>query len=266
MIRLRVPKLRDEGVVFRVAGDAGEVSAANRLVLESYLAAGLWVDDREIERNYYLHSSERTCFVAYQGTRLLATASIVQDSPNGLPSDKFKPALMRKIRTGSPRLAEVTALAVEPRSSASRELVLFLYAFLYQYSFFYAGLDRFVVSSTEKHARFYESVFGFERLSTAEQHYYVRVKGELLTVDLLRSRLASAETYGIERELEECGSDTFYHFLYTKPHPSFCFPEKRWLRRSRQRDWLVAARRGKSSARWAWSRSKAALETAAHIY
>jgi len=242
MLRLKVPRLRNPNIVFRLTNSAAEVERAEKLVLENYMGVGLWSDSKELTENNFLHSSRRTCFVAVEGDRLLATASIVTDSVGGLPADKFQPHVMKRIRGLGDRLAEVSALAVDSHTSQSREIVLFLFSFITQFSFFYAGLDRFTISTTEKHARFYKSVFGFQTLTEPAEHYYVNVKGQLLTVNLLQARIGLAETYGVESEVVNSEAVDFYHFLFNTVYEFFRFPVDVQLRRRRDRDWLREAR------------------------
>lgn len=242
MLRLKVPKLKNPNVVFRLAASIEEIENADQLVLKNYMGVGLWSDNNELVQNKHLRAPLRTCLVAMDSEHMLATVSIVKDSSYGLPADKFQPHAMKRIRAWGDHLAEVSALAVDRCANQCSEIILFLFAYLTQYSFFYSDIDRFIISTTEKHARFYRSVFGFQVFSEPTQHYYVKVKGQLLTVHLLCDRIALAKNYGIDPVSRKPGAYEFYDFLLTTNHKCFRFPERHLMRRQRDHDWLARAR------------------------
>ncbi len=242
MLHLKVPKLKNPNIVFRVTTNPEQIKQANNLVLHNYFDVGLWADSDEFAHNLYIHSPARTCFVAMDGDHVIATASTVRDGVIGLPADKFQPLAIDKLRSLDERMAEITALAVDHDSNHDRGLILFLYAFIFQYNFFYAGIDRLVASTTERHARFYESIFGFHRLSAAAEYYYVKLKVQLLTIHLICDRLALAQRYQIEREHARPCPNNFYHFLLTQEHDCFEYPDPGLMRRARNIDWLLRAR------------------------
>jgi hypothetical protein len=235
--RVRVPQIKNPNIVVRLAETEEEVEAANRLVCANYLDVGLWEDEGEFRRSKYHHSAARMVFVMLDGDRIIGTVSIIKDSHNGLPADAFQPHLMSRLRASGERLAEVTALAVDKSEEQQRSLVLFLYKFLYQYSFYYAGIDRFVATVTPKHAFFYESICCFEKLSNSTNYYYVKLDVQLLTLPLVKAHQAFSERY-------EAGEDreNFYRFMLVTEHPALKFPDRTLLQRSRDYDWLGHAR------------------------
>lgn len=238
----KVPKLRNPRLIIRLACSGDEIAAANHLVCENYVDAGIWNDDRKFQQSPYHHSEARAVIIALEDGDVVATASIIVDSKFGLPADTFQPRLMRGFRLAGDRLAEVSALAVAKSYRHDRSLVLFLYKYLYQYSFHYVGIDRFVASSTPRHAIFYESVCGFQRLTPVSDYSFVRVDAQFLTAHLIRDRLLLAECYGVERERPAENDRNFYHFLLLDEHPNLHFPVGVRMHRSRDTDWLLQAR------------------------
>lgn len=236
--RVKVPQLKNPNIVVRLAETAEEVEAANRLVCANYVDVGLWDDEEEFRSSKYHHTVARIVFVMLDGEKIIGTVSIIKDSQNGLPADTFQPQLMSRLRATGERLAEVTALAVDKSVEQQRTLVLFLYKYLYQYSFYYGGIDRFVATVTPKHAFFYESICCFEKLSNSTDYYYVKLNVQLLTLPLVRAHLSFSERYETDEK-----KDNFYRFMLVTEHPSLVFPDKALLKRSREYDWLAHARR-----------------------
>lgn len=239
--RVKVPQIKNPNIVVRLAETPQEVEAANELVCANYLEVGLWENEEEFRSNKFCQSEARVTFVMVEGSRVIGTVSVIKDTQNGLPADTFQPELMRQLRRTGDRLAEISALAVEKSADQQRALVLFLYKLMYQYSFYYLGIDRFIATTTPKHAAFYQSICGFHALSAPADYYYVKLGVQLLTAHLIRDRLTLAEAYGLERELDAV-ERSFYHFLLIDDHPSVRFPDKKLMRRSREIDWLAQAR------------------------
>lgn len=239
--RVKVPHIQNPNIVVRLAETVAEVNAANELVCANYLDVGLWENEEEFRNNKFCQSDARVTFVMMDQSRVIGTVSVIRDTVNGLPADSFQPELMRQLRKSGDRLAELSALAVEKSADQPRTLVLFLYKFMYQYSFYYLGIDRFVATTTPRHAAFYQAICGFKALSAPADYYYVKLGVQLLTAHLIKDRLALADAYGVESELA-ASERSFYHFLLIDDHPSLRFPDKKLMRRSRDIDWLAQAR------------------------
>jgi hypothetical protein len=238
--RLLAPKLTNPDICVRLARDEAEIEAANRLVCRTYINEGYWDSDEPFRQNPHMRSQMRTVFVVEDAGRIIATASIVRDSAMGLPADKFYPDVMRRLRAGGGRLAEVSALAVDKLCDKQSTLVLFLFKYIYQYSYYYAALDQFLVVSSAKHAPFYRSVCCFETLSNDGKYTYVnaKVRARLLTLDLLQAHQDYYERY----ENGSHSKENFYRFLLVDAHPNLHFPEKHHMRRPREIDWVAQAR------------------------
>lgn len=235
---IRVPTLKNKNIVIRLAQDAREIDAANRLVCSNYIECGLWDDDAPFRNNKHIHSPRRSTFVAIDGDQVIATASTICDSSEGLPADKFQLEIMATLRENGDRIAEVTAVAVDKAAEQQRSLILFLFKFLYQYNFYYAAMDRFVAIVTPKHAFFYESICCFEKLFSADTPYsYVKLKVELLTLPLLEAHKRFSERY----ETDTADTKNFYRFLLVDNHPALQFPTNIPMPRLREFDWVRQA-------------------------
>src|SRR3954466_8640071 len=88
-----------------------EVEQAERLVHDAYVARGL--RDATVHRRA-ARARGHVVFVARIGGAIGATLSLLQDSTRGLPVDALYHAEVAALRRGGRRLAEVSALAVDP--------------------------------------------------------------------------------------------------------------------------------------------------------
>lgn len=240
LARIRVPHLCDDNIVIRTTNDPGEIQKANQLVFKNYVEQGYWQNDESIlERNSYLNLPTRCPFVITSGPHILGTVSIIKDSKNGLPADSFQAEAVAGLRKTGDSLAEISALAIDKSVSHQRTLILFLITYIFQYSFHYAGIDRFVVVCTPKHAGFYTSTLGFTKVEATSVYDYVHVEAQLLTLNLIDGyRLAKA----CYEPKESATTGNFFRFLYLDEHPNLRFPPKSAMRRSRQLDWEAYAR------------------------
>lgn len=238
--RLAVPALKNPNIAIHVTQSAEEIEAANALVCRNYVDEGYWDDAEPFRNNEHMRSLARTVFVAVDDGRVVATASIVRDSPAGLPADKFQPESMARLRARGERLAEVSALALDKHYGEQRTLVLFLLKYVYQYSFYYTDVERFVVVPTVRHVGFYQAICGFTKLSSSGQYNYVKetVRAQLLTANLFEAHLDFFERFARGKP----DSENFYRFMLVDEHPSLHFPQKHWQRRPREHDWVAEAR------------------------
>lgn len=225
-------------VTIRVAIDKDEVRQADELVFRNYVQDGFWENDRDtLKTNKFLRTPERTVFVATSSKALLATLSIVNDSAIGLPSDGTQSILMQYLRRRSGRIAEVSAFAAERSRTANRNLVCLLMSYMYQYSFYHVGIDRLVASCKPSHARFYESVLCFSKVSDLTFYQYSQASGYLVSLDLLEAHRLVFDRY----PPDPTTGDSFYHVM-SRPQPGQLFPDGP-LARSRAVDWLELSTR-----------------------
>lgn len=238
--RFIVPQLKNRNIRIRLATSVAEIEFANRLVCTNYLESGYWDTDEPFHKNPHMYSPCRVVFVAEDQGQVIGTASIVKDSDMGLPADKFQPQTMKRLRDTAGRMAEVSALAVCETCDEGSALVLFLFKYIYQYSFYYAGVDSLVVVPTTQHVSFYKRVCGFHELSGEGCYDYVKpeIHAQLLVADLLQ-----AHQFFYERYESANGRPNFYRFLLVDDDQNLQFPDGRFVCRSREIDWLAQARK-----------------------
>lgn len=232
----RSPILTNPNIVIRLAHSREEIQQANQLVFRNYVERGFWQDDPAvIEQNRYLHLPARRVLLAMEHSAILATMSIILDSQAGLPADGFHPTTTAALRRDGERLAELSALAVDRDRVRPRHLVDFLFAFAFQYGYFYADLDRFAMVCHPKHARFHAHRYGFEPIDSAAVYEYVNAPGQMLTRNLRAGFAATANgSSEPESELDQ--------FLYLERHASLQLPPDAEMESRRNVQWTRYAR------------------------
>jgi hypothetical protein len=235
-----IPTLHNPNVVIRLARGPYEVEKANEIVCRSYVEAGYWDDDRLFQTNPHMFSPMRTVFVVEDRGRLVGTASIVRDSSRGLPVDKAHAPAIDGFRDAGECLAEVSALAIEKECAQQRTLVLFLFKYVYQYSFYFAGIDRFLIATNPRHAAFYRAVYCFDELPGGENYNYAKPDVRLLLM-ALPLLLAHKQYYDRYEAGMNSNSDSFYRFMLVNEHPNLKFPDRRFMQRHRDVNWLAQA-------------------------
>ena len=237
---LKAPRLKDQTLRIRIAKNESEIAEANRLVCKNYINEGYWDDDLPFQKNRHMHSQMRTVFVAESNGQMIGTASIVKDSREGLPVDKSYAAAVKPFRTDRERLAEVSALSVEKSYAEQRSLVIFLFKYIYQYAFYYAHIDRFLIAIIARHAPFYKSVYRFQEIPSSTNYGYIKPEFApvLLTLPLVEAHKIYFERY--EAGIADT-AESYYRFMLVDEHPNLHFPDKGQMVRRREIDWVAQA-------------------------
>jgi hypothetical protein len=225
--RVRIPRLANPNIVIRLAQSAQEIKAADELVFRNYINL-YWPDDVEaFHKNRYLSSPARHVGVAIDAGRVIATMSMVEDSPLGLPSDAFRPELLRRFRRAKGRVGEMTSFATDQSVQHPMSLVMLLFKFFFQYSFYYADIHRVIASCRTRHADFYEKHLGFEKLMHASPHPYAgNVVCQFVTLDMLAVHVQTRYGRG------EDAKDNLHRFFMVDEHPNVRLPAPRRLPRA----------------------------------
>lgn len=145
-----------------------DLRQAERLVHEVYVARGL--RDPAGPRRA-IGAGRAVVFVAHVDGAVGATLSLLRDSTRGLPADALYSAELSALRADGRRLAEVSALAVDPQWRGSAlALVRPLVQLVGVYARDVEGVDELCIAVHPRHAPFYEGRFGFTRFG-AEKPY-----------------------------------------------------------------------------------------------
>jgi hypothetical protein len=181
--------------------------AASRLVHDRYVERGYMKphpSGTRVGRHQGLGSTR--VFVARDAGRVVATVSLVEDSPHGLPCDALYRDELAPMRARRERLAEVSALAVaDDVSREGSRTVRALFQVVALYAVRLARLDALVVTVNPRHTAFYERRVGFERFGPVRSYDAVdgapAVPLRLALPRLAASLVDSADTARILRRL-----------------------------------------------------------------
>jgi len=239
--RVRIPRLDNPNIVVRLAQSPEEIKAADQLVFRNYVNRILPDDVEAFHKNRYLSSPARHVGVAVDAGRVIATLSMVEDSPLGLPSDAFRPELLQRFRLVKGRLGEMTCFATDQSVRHPMNVVMLLFKFFFQYNFYYANIDRMVASCRMRHADFYEKHLGFEKLMPAFPHPYAgNMVCQFVTLDMLAVHVRLSCRYG------EDAKDDLHRFFMVDEHPNVRLPADRRLPRARRPNRTMLAESGEA--------------------
>lgn len=157
-----VKDLASNVLTTRIAATRDELTAAFELVYRWYLSRGLAQPHpaEMVYRETFGLDTTRTLVAVREGGQVVGTLTIVGDNPLGFDLGASYADEVQRLRAGGRRLAEVTALAVEPRSGLPTLGVFFsLTRFMYQYAQWH-GYDELVMVVHPRHFPFYRRHFG----------------------------------------------------------------------------------------------------------
>lgn len=165
------------GLDFGLATDRDVLEQAFRLQHDQYVGQG-YMDPHpsgwRLSTHYALPSTR--VFVARSGHRVVATMTLIGDSPLGLPMDEIYADDLRGLRGQRRDLAEVSGLALDPNYSSSGVAILLrLIRMMALYAVRVAHLSDLCIAVNPHHAVFYRKAFYFQDIGGLKQ--YGKVNG-----------------------------------------------------------------------------------------
>ena len=180
-----------ERLDFGLAADRHTLDQAFRLQHDQYVAQG-YMDAHPTGWRLSVHNAlpSTRVFVARDHDRVVATVSIIADSPLGVPMSEIYRDEISRFRDPRYNLAEVSGLAVHPEYQKSGLAILLrLIRMVLLYSIQVADMTDLCIAVNPHHAAFYRKAFLFQ--SIGDLKYYGKVNGAPalalhLDLDLLR--------------------------------------------------------------------------------
>ena len=200
------------GLDFGLAMDRDAHDQAFRLQHDQYVAQG-YMDPHasgwRLSTHYALPSTR--VFVARSGRRVVATMTLIGDSPLGLPMDDIYADDLRGLRAQRRNLAEVSGLALDPNYSSSGVAILLrLIRIMALYAVQVAHLTDLCIAVNPHHAVFYRKAFDFQDIGGLKQ--YGKVNGAPAVA--LRLDLGPVRTIMSELHDGRAVRSEIYSFLF----------------------------------------------------
>ncbi len=206
-----------DGVVYKIADCLEEREAAFRLIHDAYTLNGLMAANpsgMRITPYHLLPTSD--LFVAYHEGNAIYTMTLISDDQQGIPLERvFKSEVLERRNVSGAYLAEVSCLAsrVGYLSRGQMYHVFVRLASLMVQSARENGVERLMIACHPRHARFYEGLLGFKRVS--EPRNYAPVKNKLAVVLEHDFALQDSRPYRLYQRIY---GHTFRHWeLYHQP-------------------------------------------------
>lgn len=147
------------------------------LVHDQYVASGYMArHPRGWRLSLYNALPSTKVFVARQGDRVVGALTCIPDSPLGLPMDEIYRGETDVLRAAGRRLAEVSALAIDPAwRSMGVAVMMRLVRMIVIYAAEIACLDDIVIAVNPSHAAFYRRGLHFRSIGGLKE--YEKVNG-----------------------------------------------------------------------------------------
>lgn len=189
----------DPRLSFKIAETREELEACFRILHDAYVAAGYMRPSPSGLRVTIYHAlPTTTTLCAKVDGRVVGTVSIVREGVFGFPLQSAFD--LTAVRTRGGRIAEISALAIDPAFRKTGGSVLFpLMKFMYQYCRELFDTRHLVIAVNPSTVELYEALLFFERLADVPVQRYAFANGAPAvgaTLDLQRAPGVFAAAYG----------------------------------------------------------------------
>lgn len=221
-------KLDNKEVVYRVARTKEELSQAFSLVYKEYTRRGYIPHHYKSKMRISLYNAlpAATTFVAKMGRKVVATVTLIPDSPLGLPMDKIYKEECDGLRKKGLRISEVSQLSIDSELFPKGWFSMFnfnklvfvfkLFKLVLDYSLYVDKLNELCIAINPKHQYLYKFLY-FEELGDGAVRYYGSVnKAPAIARHLT---LGSAETKVRKRK-------GLYNIFFERPTDQKIFKDK----------------------------------------
>ena len=209
--RLDLPGVAVPGVSrdirIQIATTRSDWEQAFQLVADNYQARGFEAGGGDYRFTTHHALPETIVLVAKEGTRVVATLSLVPDSVQlGLPLESLYGDELSQLRRQGRRMVETTCLA--DRGLSAREFVQ-VFTALMQLGWQYwnaRGYRTNVITVSPRHAAFYTRLLGYQRLGP--RRAYAQVQG------------APAEAFYLDPELMQAHAPAMHQRIFGQRLPA----------------------------------------------
>ena len=214
----------DPRLELKIADTQDELEACFRILHDSYVASGFMRPDPSGLRvtAYHALPTTTTLCAKFDG-QVVGTLSLIREGVFGFPMQSAFDLAPVRARQG--RIAEISALAIDPKYRRTGGKVLFpLMKFMYEYCRRYFDTRHIVIAVNPNKIELYESLLFFERLAAAEVPHYDFANGAPAVgacLDLQQAQERFRSTYagrGLRKDL--------YSYFVDNRMPNIRWPER----------------------------------------
>lgn len=173
-----------KSIEYRVARTKEELAKAYYLVYKEYIKRGYTQENPSQWRlSIYNAIPQTTTFVAVIDSEVIATATVIPDSPLGLPMDEIYYSELTQLRKENKKLCEVSMLASDTElfqsgismmlNSKKLFFIFSLFKIIFDYAKDVLKLDVICITINPKHSLTYEFLL-FKNLGELKTYYAVR--------------------------------------------------------------------------------------------
>ena len=217
----------DRRLQLKIADSQEELEACFRILHDAYVASGFMKPDPSGMRVTLYHAlpTTTTLCAKWEG-QVVGTISMIREGVFGFPLQSiFK---LGKIRALTGRIAEISALAIDPRFRQTGGSILFpLMKYMYGYCREYFDTRHIVIAVNPNKIEMYESLLFFERLQAEVVDNYDFANGAPAVgaaLDLLHAPALFKHVYARRRERKN-----LYRYFVETRLPNIQLPHRRFF-------------------------------------
>lgn len=205
----------DARLELKIADTQDELEACFRILHNAYVAAGFMQPDPSGLRVTIYHAlPTTTTLCAKWDGQVVGTISMIREGVFGFPLQSV--FNLGQVRSKTGKIAEISALAIDPRYRATGGRILFpLMKFMYEYCQQYFDTRHIVIAVNPNKIEMYESLLFFERLQARVVDNYDFANGAPAvgaTLDLLHAPEVFRQAYAHKRPRK----NLFRYFVETR--------------------------------------------------
>ncbi len=197
---------------YRVARSRPELEQSYRLVYDEYLKRGYMKENpAHLRISFHNALPETTTFIAIVEETVIATVTLIPDSPLGLPMDEIYHQELQTFRDEKKKICEISMLASNTQfykngislmlNSKKMFFIFFLFKLVYDYARNYLNLDYLCITINPKHKLTYDFLMfkDFGGLKTYPGANDAPAIGKYVDVKSVRDECRRQKNAGLER-------------------------------------------------------------------
>ena len=217
----------DARLTLKIADTQDELEACFRILHDAYVAAGFMRPDPSGLRVTAYHAlPTTTTLCAKWDGQVVGTLSMIREGVFGFPLQAV--FNLGGVRARSGKIAEVSALAIDPKFRSTGGRILFpLMKFMHTYCLRYFDTRHLVIAVNPNKIEMYESLLLFERLEARVVDNYDFANGAPAvgaTLDLSLSDTRFQQVYAAKRPRKN-----LWHYFFQSDLPNMVVPNRRFF-------------------------------------